>query len=352
MTRRSLIPLVSAGMAAALALAACTSGGSGGSGDKAGDTGSDKDQEASTGETAIKVAFVPKLQGIPYFEEMDRGGQAAAEEYGFEWLYQGPTSSDAAAQADVVRSFIQQGVDTLIVAPNDPDSLAPLLQEAQEKGIRVATSDTDAPNSVREVFVNQTTTENHGTTLAVTLAEAMGEKGKYAIVSCGETASNLNAYIDAAQKTMESEYPEIEFTQTVYAGEDQAKAAQMATDLMNADPGITGLIGICASAAPAVGQAVQDAGRVGEVFTVGGGTPLDMKPYLEDGSSSGSVLWNVFDLGYLTGWAGWQLALGEEFPEDIAVGDLSGVQYDPDTGMMLLGGPFVFTKENVGEFDY
>ena len=304
------------------------------------------------GDGDITVAFVPKLQGIPYFEEMNRGGEKAAAEFGFEWLYQGPTTSDAAAQSDIVRSFIQQGVDTLIVAPNDPDSLAPLLKEAQTAGIRVATSDTDAPNSIRELFVNQTTTQNHGSTLAQTLADAMGGSGKFAIVSCGETATNLNAYIDAAKEKMASDYPDIEFTQTVYAGEDQAKAAQMATDLMNADPEINGLIGICASAAPAVAQAVQDAGRIGEVFTVGGGTPNDMKPYLKDGSSSGSVLWNVSDLGYLTGWAGWQLAQGEEFDESISVGELEGVEYDPESKMMLLGGPFVFTAENVDQFDY
>lgn len=340
MNKRAIVAIAAA---ATLALTAgCTSRNDDGSAGSA--------TSGATGD--VTVAFVPKLQGIPYFEEMNRGGDAAAEEYGFTWLYQGPTTSDAAAQADIVRSFIQQGVDTLIVAPNDPDSLAPLLQEAQDAGIRVATSDTDAPNSVRELFVNQTTTENHGGKLAETLAEAMNGEGKYAIVSCGETATNLNAYIDAAQATMEAEYPDIEFAQTVYAGEDQAKATQMATDIMNADPDVNGMIGICASAAPAVAQAVQDAGRIGEVFTVGGGTPNDMKPYLEDGSSSASVLWNVWDLGYLTGWAGWQLALGEDFPEDIAVGEISGVEYDAETKMMLLGGPFVFTRENVGEFDY
>ncbi|WP_197510463.1 hypothetical protein [Tessaracoccus coleopterorum] len=58
------------------------------------------------------------------------------------------------------------------------------------------------------------------------------------------------------------------------------------------------------------------------------------------------------DLGYLTGWAGWQLAQGEEFEESISVGELEGVEYDPESKMMLLGGPFVFTAENVDQFDY
>src|SRR5699024_3908266 len=43
----------------------------------------------------VTVAFVPKLQGIPYFEAMNTGGEQAAEELGFEWLYQGPTEADA-----------------------------------------------------------------------------------------------------------------------------------------------------------------------------------------------------------------------------------------------------------------
>jgi rhamnose transport system substrate-binding protein len=191
----------------------------------------------------ITVAFVPKLQGIPYFEAMNAGGEAAADELGIKWLYQGPTTADAAAQADIVRSFIQQDVDALIVAPNDPDSMAPLLKEAADQGIKVATSDTDAPNSVREVFVNQASVEGIGQALTDSLMTAMGGAGKYAIVSCGETAANLNAWIAVQEEYTASEYPDAEIVDIVYAGEDQAAATSMATDLMNANPDLTGLVG-------------------------------------------------------------------------------------------------------------
>ena len=327
----------------ALALSACTS----------------KNESSSVGSTpasggeAVTVAFVPKLQGIPYFEAMNAGGQKAAEELGIEWLYQGPTTADAAAQSEIVRAFIQQKVDVLVVAPNDPDSMAPLLQEAQDAGIRVATSDTDAPNSVRELFVNQTTPENHGRALAESLAEAMGGAGEFAIVSCSETASNLNSYIDEINKVMAADFADITLVDTVYAGEDQAKAASMATDLMNAHPDLTGVVGLCSAAAPGVAQAVRDAGRIGEVFTVGGGTPTAMAPYLLDGSSSASVLWDVENLGYLTAWAGAELAADTQFEPAFDVNsDITGVTYDAATSIMLLGDPLVFTKDNVEQFDY
>ena len=45
----------------------------------------------------VKVAFVPKLQGVPYFEAMNAGGKKAAAALGnVQWLYQGPTQADAA----------------------------------------------------------------------------------------------------------------------------------------------------------------------------------------------------------------------------------------------------------------
>ncbi|MDR1078506.1 MAG: autoinducer 2 ABC transporter substrate-binding protein [Propionibacteriaceae bacterium] len=308
-------------------------------------------EATETGE--FTVAFVPKLQGIPYFEAMNTGGQAAeADIPGLTWLYQGPTEADPAKQADIVRSLIQQKVDVLIVAPNDPDSLAPVLEEAKAAGIKVATADTDAPNSVRDVFVNQATAEGLGTTIAETLAAAMGGKGTAAIVSCGETAENLNSWIAVEEATFASQYPDIKLLPTVYAGEDQAKATEMATDLMNANPDLTGLIGQCTTSAPGVAQAVKDAGKIGTVFTTGLGTPQAMLPYLEDGSSSGSVLWDVEGLGYLAAWAGAQLYSGTSFQATQTVGDLQGVTWDAASKTLLLGPPTVFTKDNAGQYDY
>ena len=336
--------VVALGLTAALALSGCT---------KKNETDTASGGTGSAGET-VKVAFVPKLQGVPYFEAMNAGGKEAAAALGnVEWLYQGPTQADAAAQADIVRSYIQQKVDTLIVAPNDPDSMAPLLQQAKDAGIHVATSDTDAPSSVREVFINQATAEGIGQGLTDALLGAMGGKGKYAIVSCGQTAENLNAWIKVQQAYTAEKYPDAQIVDVVYAGEDQAKSTQMATDLMNAHPDLTGLVGECTSSAPGVAQAVRDAGKVGKVFTVGLGTPQSMKPYLEDKSSSAAILWDVQNLGYLTAWAGAQIATDKTFDATNQVSDeLSAIEYDSASKTLLLGPALAITSENVDQFDY
>ena len=309
---------------------------------------------AAANSGTYKVAFVPKLQGVPYFEAMNAGGRKAAAALGnVQWLYQGPTQADAAAQADIVRSYIQQKVNALIVAPNDPDSMAPLLQQARAAGIHVATADTDAPRSVREVFVNQASVDGIGQGLTDALMKAMGGQGRYAIVSCGQTAENLNSWIKVQQAYTASKYPKAQIVDIVYAGEDQARATQMATDLMNAHPDLTGLVGECTSSAPGVAQAVRDAGKVGKVFTVGLGTPQSMKPYLADRSCAASILWDVENLGYLTAWAGAQLAQGRPFAATNAVSPaLPAVAYDPATRTLLLGAPLEITAANVDTFSY
>lgn len=343
---RGTVAALAAALAVVLSLASCTqrNTGAGGGGTSA----------SGTGGGEVSVAFVPKLQGIPYFEAMNTGGKAAEQDIsGLTWLYQGPTTADPAAQTDIVRSLIQQKVGVIVVAPNDPDSMAPVLQEAKNAGVHVATSDTDAPNSVREVFVSQADPTAIGQYVVDTLVKAMGGSGKYAIVSCGETAQNVNTWIQVEKDYTASKYPDVQIVDTVYAGEDQAKATQMATDLMNAYPDLTGLVGQCTTSAPGVAQAVRDAGRIGKVFTVGVGTPQAMLPYLDDGSSSGSILWDVEQLGYLTAWAGAQLAQGKQFQPTQDVSDsIKGVTYDASTKTLLLGPPLVLTKENAGNYNY
>ena len=114
--------------------------------------------------------------------------------------------------------------------------MAPLIKQGIDAGIKVGTSDTDAPNSERELMVLMASAQGIGEADTDALMKAMGGKGKFAIVSCGETAAQLNQWIAEIKKYSKEKYPDAELVDTVYAGEDVAKATQMATDLMNAHP--------------------------------------------------------------------------------------------------------------------
>ena len=183
--------------------------------------------------------------------------------------------------------------------------------------------------------------------------KAMGGKGKWAIVSCGETAENLNSWIAAEKAYVSAKYPEAELVDVVYSGEDQAKGTQMATDLMSAHPDLKGLVGQCTTSAVGVAQAVKDAGKIGQVFTVGIGTPKSMKPYLADGSSSGSILWNVAEprlpdgVGRRTARHGQDVRGDQQRQRPDARS-----KWDEASKTLVLGDPLLITTENVDQFNY
>ena len=344
---RRIRGVVAAAVGTALCLtAACSKQGS--------NSSSSSSSPSDSASSSVTVAFVPKLQSA-YYDAMNTGAEQAAKDLGFKWVVNAPSTADPASQASIVQSLIQQKVDVIAVAPDDPDSLAPVLKQAKDAGIEVITSDSDAPNSVRSVFVNQATSQAIGEALVDQMVKAMGSTGEYAIVSCGQTAANLNAWISVQKSYAAEKYPGLKLDSVVYASEDQAQAVTMAKSLMAAHPQIKGLVGECTTSAPGVAQAVQEAGKIGKVFTVGVGTPKSMQPFLNDGSSSASVLWDVEALGYLTAWTGYQLATGQALQPVNHVSDsLPAVQDSVMDGVptMLLGPPLILTKDNVGKYDY
>lgn len=299
----------------------------------------------------IRVAFVPKLVGIPYFNAMEEGGKRAAADLGVEFIYTGPVTADPARQVEIIDNLITRGVDVIAVAPNDPGSVGPILQKARDQGIRVITSDTDAPSTVRELFVNQALEHEIGYTVMDTLAEDMGYEGQFAIVSCGPTAWNLNTWIMYQQERL-AQYPNLELVTIRYAGEDIQKAVEIGLDLLTAFPNLKGIIGQCSTSGPGVAEAVVQAGRIGEVVATGISVPSLMRPYIKNGAVKRFVLWDPVALGYLTVWAGVQLATGQELKEVNQVPTIGEVRYLADKKMLVLGPPTVFDANNVDNYDF
>lgn len=300
----------------------------------------------------MQIAFVPKLVGIPYFNAMEKGGKEAARDLGVEFVYTGPTTADSAAQIQIVDNLITKGVDALSVAPNDPAAIGPILKKAKDKGIKVYTSDTDAPNTVREVFVDQALAQDIGYTTMDELAKAMGGAGEYAIVSCGPTAQNLNTWIDYEKKRQAAKYPRMKLVAIKYAGEDVQQGIVVARDLITAFPNLRGLIGECSTSAPAVAEAVTQMHKIGKIAATGISVPSLMRKYVKNGAVKSFVLWDPVKLGYLTVWAGKQLVEGKPFKPLNDVPTIGKVKYLAADKILLLGPPTVFDAHNVDKYDF
>jgi len=301
-----------------------------------------------------KIAFVPKLIGIPYFNAMQDGGNKAAADLGVEFIYTGPTTADVAKQAEIVDNLITRGVNAIAVAPNDPAAIAPVLKKAKARGIVVMTSDTDGAQDVRELFVNQALQDQIGYTTMDELAKAMGEEGEFAIVSCGPTAWNLNTWILYELQQL-GKYPKMKLVTIRYAEEDVQQAINVMQDLINAFPNLKGVIGECSTSAPGVAEAVSQAGKTGTIVATGISVPSMMSKYVKDGTVKTFVLWNPVDLGYLTVWAAKYLLDHNKFADGKSY-TVKGIDTKPTylakDKMLVLGPPKVFDASNVDNFSF
>lgn len=341
-------------LTAVLLTAAMTFGLLAGCGTDSGETKGGTKAESGKDSGKTKIAFIPQLVGIPYFSAMEKGGKKAAADLGVEYLYTGATQANAAEQVKIMDSLIKQGVDAISLSVLDSSSTNPYIKKAQEAGIHVYTSDSDAPDSTREFYVAQASDEDLGRTLMDRLAEQIGKKGKIGIVSGESTATNLNSWISWIEKQQEEKYPDIEIVDIRYTqGGSSEQALKQAQELMTRYSDLKGLIAVASSTIPGVAQAVEQEGKAGKVAVIGYGSPETVKPFIDSGVMEESIMWDAEALGYLDVWAGVQAVEGKEFEE---VNEIEGIDnpvtWNKETKTLLLGEPLIINKDNVDDYDF
>src|SRR5882672_1483583 len=308
-------------------------------------------ENKSAGGKQITVALMPKSKGNAYFISCRKGAEQAAGELGAKLLWDGPTEPDPARQNEIVETWITRGVDVIAVAVENRQGISTALRKARQKGIKVITWDSDAESDARDFLVNQATPEGIGFALMDETAQAMGGKGEFAIITASLTAANMNEWQKFIEQRRAEKYPEIKMSALRPCDDLKDKAFAEATAILNANPNVKLIMAICSPAVPGASEAVKQSGRK-DVKVVGLGLPNDNKRYVHEDITPSVILWNTENLGYLTVQAAVALAKGElkAGATKFNGGRLGELEVKGDN--VLLGKPFVFTKENIEQFDF
>lgn len=303
----------------------------------------------------ITLVDVPKLIGIGYFAATTLGMEQAAEELGnVDVSTDGPTEANIDDQITVIDNYITQGVHGVLYAANDPVAIAPVLRTALERGIHVVGYDADAEPDAREWFVNQAQFNGIAKAMIDSIVAEIGADGSFAIVTSTFTTPNQARWIAEMWAYAGQCYPELEWLETVEAQEDNILSFNQANTLINKyGDDLQGLFGMTSVATPAAAEAVTQAGLCGEVAVVGLATPNAMAPYVNDGCVESVVLWNPVDLGYAAVYVMRALVDGalEAGDTSVEAGRLGTLQII-NGSEVLLGPPFIYTADNINDFDF
>ena len=299
----------------------------------------------------ITVAMMPKSKGNAYFIACRKGALEAAAELGVKLIWDGPTDPDPAKQNEVFDTWITRGVDVIAVAVENRQGISSVLRKARDRGIKVITWDADAEPDARDFFVNQATPEGIGQALMDNAARILGGKGSFAIITASLTAANMIEWQKCIEARRKEKYPQIKMAALRPCDDLQKKAFDEAKTILNAEPDVKLFMAICTPAVPGAAEAVKQSGRT-DVKVIGLGLPNDNNRYVHEGITDSVVLWNTMDLGYLTIHAAVALAEGTLKPgaTEIRAGRLKKIEIQGDN--ILLGKPFLFTKDNIDQFDF
>ena len=299
----------------------------------------------------LTVALLPKSKGNAYFISCQKGAQKAASELGDELIFDGPTGTDPAKQNEIVENWITLGVDVIAAACENKEGISTALRKAQSKGIKVITYDADALPDARTFFVNQATPQGIGYTLMDQAAQLCSSNAEFAIITASLTAANQQEWQKYIEEDRANNYPNMKMVAVKPCDDLKDKAQSETTALLSTYPNLKLVMAICSPGVPGAAEAVKQAGKTGAVKVIGLGLPNENKIYVHGGVTQAVILWNTMDLGYLTVHAADALARGTLKPGDTSF-KVGSQTYEIKGDNIMLGKPFVFTKDNIDQFDF
>ena len=313
-------------------------------------------QATSSLKSGQTVYFIPKDTLNPYEVIADRGGKLALTKIGNKQVVQSGTKDTAAAQLPAIQTAIQTGANAIVIAGNDPAALCPQLKQAMAKGIAVVSFDSDV--NCRQLFINQADTETIGRSQIQELGKEMGYKGEFAILSAASTATNQNAWIKFMKAELKlPKYKDMKLVKIYYGNDDPKDSLQATESMLQAYPNLKGIESPTTVGISSAAQYLSNSKYKGKVVLQGLGLPSQMKKYLLNNTLKNFALWNPEDLGYLAGNAASALASGDikgKVGESFSAGKLGKYKIIKGAGgpEVILGPPFLFTKQNVAKFNF
>jgi len=145
---------------------------------------------------------------------------------------------DVPGQIAVVRNFINQGVDAIIVNPNSPTAFDPIFAQAKAKGILVIA--TDAEVSSKDAIYVGIDQKGWAMKSAEWLAKTLKGKGNVVAIN-GVAGHPANQMRVAGYREVFAKYPGIKILNEVNANWDEAQGQQAMQNLLATYPQINGV---------------------------------------------------------------------------------------------------------------
>jgi len=195
------------------------------------------------------------------------------------------------------KELLTDGVNGIVVTAGNPKGLSPLIDDAEEKGIRVVCVSTDAPESRRSSIVCVEPWRN-GSLAGELMGKFLPANSKVAVVAGMLTAMDHRKKTDGFSATFPQHCPGGEIVSILEGHEDEDESFQKTFDLLGRVPNLAGLYVNTVNCLP-VCRALGARQLAGKVRLITTDLFAEMAPYFQKGTISASIYQQPYRQGQI-----------------------------------------------------
>ena len=271
------------------------------------------------------VALVLKTLNHPFFVDMRRGAQEAADRLGVTLQVQAAEREiDVDKQMQIVENMLQTGIDVLAITPSGSREIVSALVKASKANVPIVIVDTrlDAKAAAAagvkpQTFIGSDNYEG-GKLAGEYVVSSSGGKARVGIlegIPGHETGdSRLRGFLDAVAKA-----PGITIAASQPANWERDQGFNVFQNMLQAHRDIDTVFAASDLMALGAIEAIAAAGRTGRIRVVGFDALDDAKKAVEAGTMAATVAQFPYDMGKAAVESAVKILAGEKLPPDIMV---------------------------------
>ena len=227
------------------------------------------------------------------------GAEDKVKELGnIELIFRAPAGkTDPNEQTRMAEDSINQKADAILLAPSDPAALAPVAAKIKEANIPLILIDSAISTEDYDAFFS-TDNEAAGALAGETFAKLVNGRGKIGIVHAQPSSTTAIARGKGFETKIKEIAPNIQIVSVQYSDGDKARALNIATDIMTANPDLVGFFTSNEGSTIGVARAIEDMGKKDSVMLVGFDKSQDTIRALENGTLKATIVQNPYRMGY------------------------------------------------------
>lgn len=248
-----------------------------------------------------EILVIVKNSTAPFWISVMDGAKAAGEALGYKVTCKTPVDTAEGSgneqQANLCEEAIVTGVDCVVLAPVDSEAIIPSTKKINEAGIPIVNLNTKIADDTQYTTFVGLENINQGYDTAKALFEVMGGTGKVFIIEGSTGAQTSIDRVKGFEKAI-AEYPGIEVIAQQSANYSRADALNVVQNLLQAHPEVNAIL--CCNDEMALGsaEAVDAAGRIGEIMISGQDANDDAVAALKEGKITITSFGDPYMQGY------------------------------------------------------